>query len=75
MIFGCIGRIVTAFVLLILGALLWHFREAWVPQAKEFFQRKVEEADLPRSPIGAAAPQGVPAFRLAPGVLAQWGQG
>ncbi len=34
--FGCIGRLVVAVCLLILGAIGWHFRDKWVPKVKEF---------------------------------------
>lgn len=67
MIFGCIGRLVTALVLLIAGAVLWHFRDAWVPKAKEFFERKAKEVELPVPQVGA--------LTLAPGVSATWSQG
>lgn len=46
MIFGCVGRIVSAVILLIAGAVLWHFRAQWVPKAKAFFERKASEIDL-----------------------------
>lgn len=64
MVFGCIGRIVVAFVLLILGAVLWHFRDAWVPKAKEFFKQKAEEVDLPVPAVGT--------LYVSPGVHAVW---
>lgn len=49
-LFGCIGRIVTAVILLIAGAVLWHFRAMWVPKAKAFFEKKASEIeiDIPR---------------------------
>jgi hypothetical protein len=34
--FGCIGRLVVAVLLLILGAVGWHFRDKWVPKVKAF---------------------------------------
>lgn len=46
MFFGCIGRIVMSAVLLIAGAMLWHFRAAWIPKAKAFFEEKAREIDL-----------------------------
>lgn len=46
MVFGCIGRIVTAAVLLIAGALLWHFRELWMPKVKAYFEKKAGEIEV-----------------------------
>lgn len=34
--FGCAGRIGCAIVLLILGAVGWHYRAKWMPKVKEF---------------------------------------
>jgi len=34
-IFGCFGRIGCAIVLLILGAVGWHFRDRWLPAVKK----------------------------------------
>lgn len=34
--FGCIGRLVVAVLLLILGAIGWHFRDRWMPKVKAF---------------------------------------
>ena len=34
--FGCIGRLVVAVLLLILGAIGWHFRDRWIPKVKAF---------------------------------------
>ena len=33
--FGCVGRIGCAIILLILGAVGWHFRDKWLPLVKE----------------------------------------
>lgn len=33
--FGCIGRIGCGLLLVILGAAGWHFRDVWMPKAKE----------------------------------------
>jgi hypothetical protein len=32
---GCVGRIGCAVVLLILGAVGWHFRALWIPKVKQ----------------------------------------
>lgn len=45
-IFGCIGRLVMAVILLIAGAVLWHFRAMWVPKAKAFFEKKAAEIEV-----------------------------
>lgn len=59
MVFGCIGRLVVAVVLLIAGAVLWHFRAQWVPKVKEWLGSKAAEVevDLPR--VGHGLPPGV----------------
>lgn len=44
--FGCIGRLVMAVILLIAGAVLWHFRAMWVPKAKAFFEQKASEIEV-----------------------------
>jgi hypothetical protein len=33
--FGCVGRIGCAIVLLVLGAAGWHFRDEWLPMVKK----------------------------------------
>jgi hypothetical protein len=46
MLFGCVGRIVMAAILLIAGAVLWHFRAMWMPKAKAFFREKASEIEV-----------------------------
>ncbi len=46
MLFGCVGRIVMAAILLIAGAVLWHFRDAWVPKAKALLEKKASEIEI-----------------------------
>lgn len=38
--FGCAGRIGCAIVLLIAGAVGWHYRAKWVPPLKHFISAK-----------------------------------
>lgn len=59
MVFGCIGRLVTAVLLLIAGAALWHFRDAWIPKVKAYFEDKATEIEVDIPPIGSALPRGV----------------
>lgn len=46
MLFGCVGRLVVAAILLIAGAALWHFRAMWMPKAKAFFREKASEIEV-----------------------------
>lgn len=46
MVFGCIGRLVTAVILLIAGALLWHFRALWIPKVQAWFEKKAGEIEV-----------------------------
>lgn len=59
MLFGCVGRLVMAVVLLIAGAVLWHFRALWVPKVKAWLGEKAAEVqvDVPR--VGNGLPPGV----------------
>lgn len=34
--FGCVGRIGCAVILLILGAVGWHYRALWLPKVKVY---------------------------------------
>lgn len=34
--FGCIGRVVVGLLLIVIGAVGWHYRALWVPRVKEF---------------------------------------
>lgn len=47
--FGCLGRIGCGLLLLILGAAGWHWRDAWLPRAKEMVT-----ANMPRPAEDAA---------------------
>ena len=38
--FGCAGRIGCAIVLLVLGAVGWHYRAKWVPKVKALISRE-----------------------------------
>lgn len=44
--FGCLGRIGCAVVLLALGAAGWAFRDKWVPKAKELFTSEAPDSDV-----------------------------
>lgn len=57
--FGCIGRLVSAVVLLIAGALLWHFRAAWMPTVKAWFEQKAEEVQVELPQVGRLVAPGV----------------
>lgn len=59
MLFGCIGRIVSAVVLLIAGAVLWQFRDAWIPKVKAYFEKKAPELEVEIPKIGSGLPIGV----------------
>ena len=52
MLFGCIGRIVTAVILLIAGAVLWQFRDAWLPRVKQYFEQKADEIQVEVPQVG-----------------------
>jgi hypothetical protein len=51
MILGLIRRIGCAIVLLILGAAAWHFRDRWMPQAREMIT-----SQLPNAPASGWQP-------------------
>lgn len=52
MLFGCVGRIGCAIVLLILGALGWHFRDRWLPEVKKRLGRiEVEKVVYAAPPL------------------------
>lgn len=57
--FGCIGRLVSAVILLIAGALLWHFRAAWMPTVKAWFEQKAEEVQVEVPSIGRSVAPGL----------------
>lgn len=59
MLFGCVGRLVVAVVLLIAGAALWHFRAHWVPKVKEWLGDKASEVDVELPRVGQGLPPGV----------------
>lgn len=61
--FGCIGRLVSAVVLLVAGAALWHFRAEWLPTVKAYFEGKASEIEVDLPKIGA----------LPSGVTLEWG--
>lgn len=48
---GCLRRAGCAVVLLVLGAVGWHFRDRWMPKAKELIT-----AEFPEEPIEGWAP-------------------
>jgi len=39
--FGCVGRIGCGLLLILLGALGWAFRDAWMPKVKELLAERV----------------------------------
>lgn len=49
--FGCVGRIVRVVILLVLGAVGWHYREKWLPIVK----RKLGTIEV-RNPIASEPP-------------------
>lgn len=51
--FGCVGRIVMAVILLIVGAVGWHYRARWVPQVKHYIEQRTG-IDLGEQPGGVA---------------------
>jgi len=53
MVFGCIGRIVTAGFLLVAGAALWHFRDTWVPKVKAYFEEGAQATGIDLPNVGA----------------------
>ena len=69
--FGCVGRIVSAIVLLVAGAALWHFRELWLPKAQRYLEDRVDELEVPEVKPPAVE---VPKIGLwvAPGVRADF---
>lgn len=56
--FGCLGRLVSAAILLVAGAALWHYRAEWLPTVKAYFQEKASEVEVELPKIGAL-PAGV----------------
>ena len=59
MIVGCIGRVVIAASLLVAGAALWHFRDAWVPKVRAYFEEQAGEVKLELPKVGAVTAGGV----------------
>ncbi len=55
--FGCASRIGCAIVLLVLGAVGWHFRGKWVPRVKAMVTAEAPAAEAGWAPITAAAGQ------------------
>ena len=58
MVFGCIGRVVTAAVLLIAGAALWHFRDTWVPKVQAYFEEMANKMNIDLPSVGAFTQDG-----------------
>ena len=52
--FGCMFRIGCAILLLLLGALGWHFRDRWVPKVKSMVTVEAPVASAGWAPITAA---------------------